>query len=351
MSFFLNINRKVISLFLLIALLLSIMAGCAQPDTNEPARVEPSSEPVNSAPAEITPPDDEPKEDLSTVSPLLWRVTSPDGQTLYLFGSIHAGTADVYPLPNAVMEAFGNSDYLAVEVDVVAFEQDMVAVAEMSFAMMYTDGSTVADEIGEELHGKAVAVLEELGAELAAQVGPGFPLELLNSFRPYFWMQLLWSISLNRAGMAYEYGLDLFFLNEAKSRGMEILEVETIDAQLDMMLGFSPPLQAALLESSLKLDEGAEAVRDLFEAWKLGDRQKLEELVKADFSDLPPEVADEYINAMSTQRDILMVMAAERYMAEGRNVFYVVGMGHMVGENGIVEQLIRNGYTVEQVQG
>ena len=58
-----------------------------------------------------------------------------------------------------------------------------------------------------------------------------------------------------------------------------------------------------------------------------------------------------YGNVASPIRSIIeeKVEAAEQFMAEGKSVFYVVGLAHMIGENGIVEQLIRNGHTVERV--
>ncbi len=40
---------------------------------------------------------------------------------------------------------------------------------------------------------------------------------------------------------------------------------------------------------------------------------------------------------------------AKRYMAENKNVFFVVGIGHMLGDGGIVDLLKQDGYTVEKV--
>jgi len=44
-----------------------------------------------------------------------------------------------------------------------------------------------------------------------------------------------------------------------------------------------------------------------------------------------------------------MVEAAKDYMSEGKKVFYVVGLAHMLGETGIVNQLQLDGYIVEQI--
>jgi hypothetical protein len=350
MNYFWNMNKKAVSILLLIALIISIMVGCVQPVEDEMPNAVPTDEVTAQAPSGA-PGAPDPVPAPSDITPLFWRVTSPDGQGLYLFGSIHAGTEDIYPLPDVIMEAFNSSDFLAVEVDMVAFEADVVALAEMSLRMMYTDGGSIADEIGEVLHARASLLLADLMPELEAQLGVGFPIELLDGFKPYFWMQLFTAVAIERAGLSFDYGLDVFFLNQAKERGMEIIEIESAMEQIDMLLGFSPPLQAELMEGHLKVDQGADALRGLFAAWRRGDRQEIEEWLEADYTSLTPVLMDEYLNSMLTQRDLGMVAAAERFMAEGKKVFYVVGLAHMIGENGIVEQLTRNGYTVEQILG
>ena len=46
-----------------------------------------------------------------------WRATSEAGEVV-LFGSVHVGTPDMYPLPPAVEAAFKDAAALAVEADV-----------------------------------------------------------------------------------------------------------------------------------------------------------------------------------------------------------------------------------------
>ena len=46
--------------------------------------------------------------------PCIWKVTA-NNATVYLFGSIHVGAAEFYPLPAPVESAFSSSDELVVE--------------------------------------------------------------------------------------------------------------------------------------------------------------------------------------------------------------------------------------------
>jgi hypothetical protein len=305
---------KRLSIFLALILVLSLFIGCAE-------------KPADETPLGI---------------PLIWQVTSESGQIMYLFGSIHAADEELYPLPDVIMNAFDASDYLAVEIDMIAFEEDEDAQLAFFTKMVYEGQRTIALEVGWELFQRANELMEELEDELDL----GYDISFLRYFRPYVWTSMINGVVVERAGLSSESGLDMFFLREAKERGMGILEVETIEIYTNMILGYSKELNIALFEGALEIDEAVAGLIELYDLWKQGDRRSIETLLD-DVDDLAQELYDEYIDAMLTQRDIGMVAAAEQYMAEGKTVFYVVGLAHMIGENGIVEQLIRKGYTVE----
>jgi len=277
----------------------------------------------------------------TTNAPLMWRVTAPNEQTMYLFGSIHVADASIYPLPEFIMDAFNRSDYLAVEANLLAFLNDEAAQMQMAFKLMYLDGRSLTDDIGANMVNSLADILE---AERETDL-----LEMLNVFRPPFWTSFLLGLAVERAGMSEEYGLDLFFLQEAMTRGMEILEVESWMEQIDMTLAFSMPLQRFILHSSLDIELSAIGLAALYEAWQAGDEQAILTLLDEENDAMPQELLNEYVDAMLTQRDLHMVAMARQYMAEGKAVFYVVGLAHMIGENGIVEQLRRHGYEVQLV--
>ena len=321
-------------LALVICLVLLIPAGCGGSEAEESVPVAASVDVPDAIP-------DEPTDEL----PLLWRVTADDGQTMYLFGSIHAAYEDTYPLPDFIMDAFSRCDYLAVEVDIVAFEEDFESQAELIMALMYQDGRNIADDIGEELHEMARGVVSELEGLLEL----GITIDMLDMFKPYMWTDLLTTVSIERAGMSAEYGLDKFFIQSATERGMEVLEIESISEQLALFLGLSQPLQNYLLEAALDIDDAAEGLTELYDMWLRGDERGVIESFKLEDQGMPIELVREYTNALLTVRDVRMTETAELYMSEGKTVFYVVGLGHLVGSNGIAAQLRQNGYDVERI--
>ena len=101
----------------------------------------------------------------STVTPLLYRVTDDSGNTIWLFGSIHVGRENYYPLPDYVLDAFESADALAVEADIVAFEKDLGLQMTALSHLVYRDGSTIKDHISLELYEKAVEILKACGED------------------------------------------------------------------------------------------------------------------------------------------------------------------------------------------
>lgn len=60
----------------------------------------------------------------------------------------------------------------------------------------------------------------------------------------------------------------------------------------------------------------------------------------------PPK---KYNNVMTVVRNKLMVERASEYLRDHKNVFYVVGLAHMLGDDGLVASLENRGYTVSQI--
>ncbi|MDR0325739.1 MAG: TraB/GumN family protein [Oscillospiraceae bacterium] len=343
-------RSSAVSLALVLLLAFSLLGGCTQVSDDPAPITSPDASPVTSpdSTSEATPettPEATDTPEPSDVTPLLWLVTAPDGQIMYLFGSIHAADEALYPLPAYITDAFDLCDALAVEIDMLAFAEDYDAMTSFSLSIMYPEGETLEDEIGAELVSRLVETLTGLGYMVNA--------DLLNGYKPFYWTSFMSNIVAEMAGMWSEIGLDMVFLEEAVARGMQILEVESIEEQLAMSLGFSPPLQAYMVAEALDVEAGVRVLEELYEMWKRGDEQELEAYLFAEADELPDGLTEEHLieywDAMNVQRNLKMAEAAERYMAEGKTVFYVVGLMHMLGEDGLVELLRQSGYSVERV--
>lgn len=292
-------------------------------------------------------PVDEPSQ---KATPLLYHVTGPDGNELWLFGTIHVGDARTAYLPQEIYDAFSASDALAVEFDTDAFEEqsktDEELIAAIAQAYFYTDGTTTADHIQDAaLYETAEALMKATGNYTSN----------VKMMRPYFWSQVIDNYYLQQNySLTSSYGMDSQLLKLAREQDKEILDVESGEFQVQMLADFSDELQETLLRESVESamqDYNAE-VQNLFELWCQGNEAALIEVIRDDLSDSTEEelaLYEEYNTAVSTDRNAGMLKVALDYLASGDTVFYAVGLAHLLTEDGLVFALQNAGYTVELV--
>lgn len=274
-----------------------------------------------------------------------WEVTSNNSKgKLYLFGSIHAADKTAYPLPSSIMDAYDDSDCIAVECDIVQYEKDFAKQVELSTELIYYDGTTIQDHINKELYENLKQILTENKSYM----------NTYDLMKPAAWMSLVDGLVVKKSGLSTNKGLDRYFLKKAKTDKKEILEVESVEFQTQMLANFSDDVMNLLLKTytEYSIEEQAESLKELYEAWKAGDLESLYDIGSGEEDDLTEAekaLYEEYNKQMLTDRNNGMVEKAEQYLAEGRNCFYIVGAMHMLGDDGIVEQLKAKGYTVNRI--
>ena len=285
----------------------------------------------------------------TAATPLLYHVTGENGQEMYLMGTIHVGDERTGFLPEAVYAALDGSDALAVELDAKAFEEalttDTALAAQISELYLNADGSATSTLLDEADRVEALRLLTFSGEYTTA-------VELM---KPAVWNQSIdnYYQTFDR-GITASKGLDARLVERARENGLEIREIESGLAQMEMLTGFSTELQLLLLEQSLDMTaaEYCAEVRELYEAWCRGDEAELRGLLEEDLSDMTEEeiaLYQEYIDAMIISRNETMLEAAKEYLESGETVFYAVGLAHLLQENGLVDTLAEAGYTVEAV--
>ena len=339
--------RKRLLAVLLVLTMCVALFGCTQtPAPTQPVTEAPTEAPTQAPTEAPTEPETtEPPEAGS--NPLLYKVTDEDGDVVWLFGSIHVGTPEFYPLPDYVMNAFTQSEALAVEMDIIAAEKNPFALTEAMTQMIYMDQTTISDHITEELYTKAVEILTQEGLYMS----------LYDMYEPVIWWNLIDNSMLAHTELDANLGIDRYLIDQAYQSGKELLEVESARFQFDLLAGFSEELQIFLLEQAVAsyevLDEGVAELEAMAQLWASGDEAAFEAyLAQEDLEGLTEEelaLYEEYSNALITSRNLSMTEYAEACLAEGKEVFICVGATHIVGEGAMAQLLEQAGYTVELI--
>jgi hypothetical protein len=274
----------------------------------------------------------------SAYNPPLWEVRSGESR-VYLFGTIHVGKADFYPLPAAVQSAFEKSDTLALEVD-PANEQEAIAAVMSS---MYTPPDNVANHLDPAL----------LQSVMNVSAGYGLQFEQLAQMKPYMLMLTLTNLEYAKLGYSAQQGLETHFSQRAGGEGKRIVSLESMLQQMQMLDQLSPQLQSAMLQitvDEISANEVAGLVDDMISAWRTGNVETLDSVLSIEEKRLPDALAAQFRQRFLTGRNHAMAGQIDNMLQNGERVFVAVGAMHMVGEEGLPALLAQKGYQVKAIR-
>ncbi len=262
----------------------------------------------------------------------LWSVQT-ESNKIYLLGSLHVLKPEAYPLAVAIESAYAGSARIIFETDIAAM-QDQATQAKMLALGMYPAGQNLL----QNLDGNTRRLLEKKMSAL------GLPLEAFSQFKPWFVALTLATLELQRLGYNPNYGVDVYFFNKAKSGGKEIGFLESPGYQINLLGNMVEKDQGDFLNQTLKdLELVGELAGDLVKNWQAGNTDKLHELLYKSFKDYP-----DLHDRLLIQRNKKWVKEIEGAMRKNKNFLFIVGAGHLVGPESVVDMLKKKGYEVKQ---
>ena len=263
----------------------------------------------------------------------LWSLKT-DRATIYLLGSFHLLKADAYPLDKDIEAAYRDCKRVVFEADIDA-ANDPAFQARMLTQGLYPEGQTLEQNISKETYSLLEKKLIEVGLTTAQ----------VNRFKPWLCALTVAAVKLKRMGFDPQYGIDRYFFNKAKKDGKEKLFLETLDSQIALFSEVGGNQAEAFLRQTLKdLDVVETMLPDMVSAWKDGDAARFESSFTLSFKDHP-----DIYNRFIAQRNRVWVGTIERLLAQGGASLVVVGAGHLVGPENLLQLLKNKGYTIEQI--
>jgi len=255
---------------------------------------------------------------------LMWKASSPTA-TVYLAGSLHLGTKDLYPLPDTVEAAFADSKILAVEMNIKAVDPTK-AVTFMRDHGMYGAG----DSLSKHLSKDTSDALDDFCTKY------GFPRQMFEPLRPWAAGLLVAALPLQKEGASPEFGVDMHFLNEIKPP-QRIDELETADFQLAMLSSGRDEEQMDFFASVLKTNATWEGLLQAYSEGKIG-------------AALPNgSEPTSFLKKLVDNRNGPLARHVEEYLHSNGQYFVLIGAAHITGEKGIARILQDKGYHVEQM--
>ena len=263
---------------------------------------------------------------------ILWQVRSGEN-TLYLLGSMHVLKKDSYPLPPLMEEIYAASN-------VIVFETDMDEMDTPAMQKKIVDyGRLPAGQtLQQQLSPPTWQMLRQKMADLNIAEAN------VQRMKPWLCALTLTVTDLQRLGFLPEYGLDEHFYRRAKQDNKKIIPLESVDFQLSLFYSQSRQGQEEFLRQTLTdLQVADQLSGEMEKAWKTGDDGKLASLIAMSFADYPRQ-----LERLVLQRNQNWLPVLEKIVKREQATLVVVGAGHLVGPNSVVDLLRRKGYAVEQ---
>jgi uncharacterized protein YbaP (TraB family) len=262
----------------------------------------------------------------------LWRVQS-GANVMYLAGSVHALTADAYPLNPAFQRAFEASTALVEEINLA--EADPLSGGLGLLAKgMYQDGRTFSSAVSRE----TLSMVEQKLKDTPLAI------ELIQPMKPWMVMLMLEALGAQTAGLDPQLGLDKHFYDLANEKGKQVIGLETAESQMDRFDQMPERMQEQMLRTELaEMETEQNSLRAILRAWQSGDAATIEKMLLGSFGDNPAAY-----NSLITERNRNWMPQLEACLKKPSPCFVVVGAAHLVGPQGLLAMLQQRGYRIEQ---
>lgn len=264
---------------------------------------------------------------------MIW-IAEGDTNRVYLLGSIHVLRETDHPLPGAVEVVYDDAERLVMEIDMDDIDPLAALQVLMSYGVLEGD-TTLQDIMGPEAYAQARTSAAEIN----------IPMELLDKTKPWLAAVTVQEMIMMRVGFKAEHGIEMYLTSKATADGKPITGLETVEQQLGFLDSLPTETQISwLLQSIVEAQNLEMLVDEMIVAWRSGDVRFLEEKLLFEM-DAYPELRD----AILVDRNKSWVEPIMALLDDSDDYLVVVGVAHLVGDNGVPDLLSKQGVRIKQL--
>lgn len=262
----------------------------------------------------------------------IWEVKS-ETNSVYLLGSLHVLNPSYYPLTRSFYYAYYDSPNIVFEVDA-----NLLNSRTFSKRLLKQGTYPKGQSLKKNLSRQSYQLLSKRFTEF------GVNLRKVNHYKPWMVYLLHSQSQAKNFGYTGAFGVDNHFFRKARAVGKKISGLESMDYHISLFDRMSPKAQEALLLEAFKdPTEYRKEFRQLVKTWHDGDVEDLEFVVQ-DFKDNP-----EVYKILIQERNKKWLPKIQSFLTKRENYLVIVGAAHLVGEDGMVNMLLENGYDVQRM--
>jgi len=266
---------------------------------------------------------------------LLWKISGNGlNESSYLFGTHHLIDKELIPQFDSIMAVCGQSDAVVGEMDLKTpgMQKKMMQGAIMK-------GKKMKDLV-------SASDYQLLDTEFKSVMGVG--MSVLGSFKPMMLMSMHQLVLyLKSTGSKKQpTAVDDLFQKQARAAKKKVIGLETLETQMNILFNnISLERQADILLFEVRdKEQMLTELMQLNDVYISGDLEKMKELDVDDESMRPEER-----KMLVDDRNLNWIKQLPALFKE-QSCFVAVGCLHLVGDNGLINQLRLKGYNVEPVR-
>jgi len=269
----------------------------------------------------------------------LWQVDI-DGSEFSLAGSVHAGKKDLYPLPEAYLDAYRQADHVLFEL-----KEDFATLEDMIFAYAAKDSLEKDQYLDKYLSKESKDILSVM---FKGKEG------LLARYYRYEGWLLNMAISGWRSRLiSYnpELAVDRYFHDMSTEDQKMILGLDHIETQLKLFeFEATREQQIGIIESALKhAKDQAVSEQPIFEAYYSQNTEAFREAFLGNMDLENPQIRAMYDRVFVSRNKAWVRKLIELSKTMPGEYFMLVGCGHYFGPDNVLELLENEGFQVSQL--
>jgi uncharacterized protein YbaP (TraB family) len=264
----------------------------------------------------------------------LFKVTG-NGHTMHLFGTMHLGVAEFYPLEPRITRAVAEAATLALEID------PAMGPAEAAAAMRDYGLASPGASLPPPLAARLAPLLQKAGMDPAA----------LAPLKPWVVAMVLAVNEFRVQGFRPDLAVDAHLAALARSGTAKVVELESADMQLALFGKLSEADQLRYLEETIALIETGKhhaEISQITDAWRNADQAALDAIARR--VDTDATFSGRFMrDVLLAGRNVGMADKLVQLLERENNTVAAIGLLHLVGKGSVPELMRAKGMTVERV--
>ena len=273
--------------------------------------------------------------------PFFWEVKYQRQVRAYLLGTMHVPDTRWNSFPQSLLRDLDSAQALYTEIDL---KDKTKLLAQLTQRSMLSGGQTLEEIIGTPLFQRLDKYLKKYGKSAL----------FMNYLHPKMVEVMLGLLDIMPLMQSGKPVLDEWLMQRAQAAGKVVGGVETVDEQIEALLGGSMSEAVSSLRFTLKRleerrKEGKETFNELLKIYFSGDEKHIDRFMRAELKGAP-EAMVKSMDRLLTQRNRVMARRIHKLLSarDQSRLVFAFGVAHFVGEGSVIELLKQRGYQIKR---